>query len=530
MFEGNARPERRRPSREPGGALRGGAALCTSLVLLVAVLRGTSASEPEVHVHIFLSQTCPHCELVKEDSLGRLSERLGCQIVPHYYDVDSLDEYKRLVILERRLGDTGNDLPTVVLGTHVLGGTAEVTANLEKLITGYRETGLPPVQVPSAQEADAELKAAVAGARAAGAAVRLAYFEEPGCRQCARAERVLALAKARVPGLEVRRFDVGVRADSALLEVLCERAAVPPGRRQIVPAVFVATKALVREQISDDALDKLLVGPANDRSAAVWEATPEELAAAERRLWERARAVSLAAVVAGGLVDGVNPCAFATLVFFVCCLSGAGTNRRLILAMGVFFTLGVMITYFVTGVGLSEGLRRLDMFPSVSRMLTWLIIAGTFALAAVSFWDFVTALRGRAGEMKLKLPDRLRLRINAIIARRLRARSVALGALGVGATVSLLEFACTGQVYFPLIRLMTQVSATRLRGLGLLALYNLAFAVPLMVVFLATYFGLSSERLVASLRRHVASAKLLLAVFFLGLAALLLCIELGRMS
>jgi cytochrome c biogenesis protein CcdA len=196
--------------------------------------------------------------------------------------------------------------------------------------------------------------------------------------------------------------------------------------------------------------------------------------------------------------------------------------------MGVFFTLGVVIMYFLTGVGLSEGLRRLDVFPSVSRALTWLIIGGTFVLAAVSFWDFLTALRGRARDMKLKLPDRLRMRINAIISRRLHARSVAVGALGLGATVSLLEFVCTGQVYFPLIRYMTAVSDTRLRALGLLVLYCLAFAVPLIAVFVATYFGLRSERLVAALKRHVATAKFLLTAFFLGLGALLLRLELGR--
>jgi cytochrome c biogenesis protein CcdA len=465
---------------------------------------------------------------VEEPSLRRLSEKLGCRIVPHHYDVDSLDEYKRLVVLEWRLGDTGNDLPVVVLGNHVLGGTAEITQQLEKLLAGYRETGLPPVEVPTVKDAEAALRAAASASQAGGRPVRLAYFDESGCRQCARAERVLDLAKARFAQLEVRRFNARTDDGRILLEVLCERAGVPASQRHLVPAVFVGTKALIRQDIADAAVDALCSQPANAASPAVWETTPEERAAAAGRLWERARALSLATVVTGGLVDGVNPCAFATLVFFVCCLAGAGTNRRVVLAMGVFFTLGVVIMYFLTGVGLSEGLRRLDVFPSVSRALTWLIIGGTFVLAAVSFWDFLTALRGRARDMKLKLPDRLRMRINAIISRRLHARSVAVGALGLGATVSLLEFVCTGQVYFPLIRYMTAVSDTRLRALGLLVLYCLAFAVPLIAVFVATYFGLRSERLVAALKRHVATAKFLLTAFFLGLGALLLRLELGR--
>lgn len=490
---------------------------------------GAAASGREVHIHIFLSKTCPHCEAVEEPSLRRLSEKLGCTIVPHYYDVDSLDEYKRLVVLERRLGDTGNDLPVAILGSRVLGGTAEITEQLEKIVAEYRDKGLPPIEVPTAQEAAWALRAEAVAASVGKGPVRLAYFDEPGCRQCARAERVLELAKAQFAQLEVRRFNARKGEDRILLEVLCERAAVPPSRRHVVPAVFVGRRALIRQDIADATVAALCLDPANTACPSVWDATRDERTAAAGRLWERARAVSLTAVAVGGLVDGVNPCAFATLVFFVCCLTGAGTERRVVLAMGAFFTLGVMIAYFLTGVGLSEALLRLKHFPLASQVLTWIIIAGTFALAAVSFWDFVVALRSRASQMKLKLPHRVRMRINAIVSRRRRAGSVAVGALGVGIAVSLLEFVCTGQVYLPLIRYMTAVSETRLRALGLLVLYDVAFVVPLVVVFAATYFGLRSERLSAALKGHVAAAKFLLAAFFVGLGVLLLRVELGRM-
>jgi glutaredoxin len=485
-------------------------------------------SQPAVHVHVFLSATCPHCELVEEAALRRLSQELGCAVVPHYYDVDLLDQYERMVVLERRMGDTDNDLPVVFLGEHVLGGVQEVEARLPGLLAQYRETGLAPIALPTAEEARARLREAPDGPQARIGPVRLAYFEEPGCRQCARVERILNLISARLAQVEVRRFSTRTGRDRLLLEVLCERAGVPPSRRLIVPAVFVGHGALIREEISDAALYALCTKAGEDAAAAIWEAPAQELAAAEERLWRRASGVSLVAVTVGGLVDGVNPCAFATLVFLVCCLAGAGQSRRTILTVGACFTLGVFIAYFVTGLGLGEALLRLDALPRVSQVLTWAIIAATFALGAVSFWDFAVAVRGDPRRMKLKLPHSLRMRINSTISRRLRGRSVALAALGVGASVSLIEFVCTGQVYFPLIRYMTTVSATRLRAMGLLVLYDLAFVVPLVAVFLAAYFGLSSERLSAGLRRHAASSKLLLAAFFLGLGGLLLHMELGR--
>jgi cytochrome c biogenesis protein CcdA len=123
--------------------------------------------------------------------------------------------------------------------------------------------------------------------------------------------------------------------------------------------------------------------------------------------------------------------------------------------------------------------------------------------------------------MSLKLPNWLRRRINAIIARRLRARHLVGGAFALGLTVSLLEFVCTGQVYLPLIRYMTAAAETRLRGLALLALYDAAFVTPLVVVFGAVYFGVRSESLAAGFRRHAVAGKVALGLFFVALAALL---------
>ena len=127
----------------------------------------------------------------------------------------------------------------------------------------------------------------------------------------------------------------------------------------------------------------------------------------------------------------------------------------------------------------------MDALPALSRAVSIIIVAAVFVFAALSFRDWALALRGRAKEMALKLPDRLRMSINAQISRRLHGSYLVVGALGLGATVSLVELVCTGQVYVPLIRYMTSVSADRLRALGLLLVYNTAFVVPLIVVFLA---------------------------------------------
>ena len=55
-------------------------------------------------------------------------------------------------------------------------------------------------------------------------------------------------------------------------------------------------------------------------------------------------------------------------------------------------------------------------------------------------------------------------------------------------------------------------------ALALLALYNLCFIAPLLVVFGASYLGVSSGRITALFQAHMGKVKLGLAVVFIGLA------------
>jgi cytochrome c biogenesis protein CcdA len=57
------------------------------------------------------------------------------------------------------------------------------------------------------------------------------------------------------------------------------------------------------------------------------------------------------AVVLAGLVDGLNPCAFATIIFFVSYLSLSGKKGKEILITGASFTVGVFIAYLLVVLG-----------------------------------------------------------------------------------------------------------------------------------------------------------------------------------
>jgi cytochrome c biogenesis protein CcdA len=233
-----------------------------------------------------------------------------------------------------------------------------------------------------------------------------------------------------------------------------------------------------------------------------------------------AAALSVLPVLAGGLLDGVNPCAFTTLIFLLASLARAGRERREVLLIGGLFTFAVFATYFAVGLGLFAALRAAVAFPLVSRIIRWALVAVLAIFAGLSARDAVRASRGRASDMTLQLPGYLKRRIHASIRTRVRSTALAASALGLGFLVSVFEFACTGQVYLPTLAYLSRLGDAR--AVPLLAVYNLGFIAPLVAVFAASWAGVTSRGLTAFFQRHLVAVKALLAVFFAGLAVLTL--------
>jgi cytochrome c biogenesis protein CcdA len=140
-------------------------------------------------------------------------------------------------------------------------------------------------------------------------------------------------------------------------------------------------------------------------------------------------------------------------------------------------------------------------------------------LAWGSFADFLKARQGRLEDMSLKLPDYLRGLERRLIREGSRARNFVLAAFGLGFVVSVVELACTGQVYLPTIIFVLGLQEWRARATLALVIYNLMFILPLIVVFLLVYFGTTSQQLTGWMLRRAAAIKLGMAVLFLLLAA-----------
>jgi cytochrome c biogenesis protein CcdA len=362
--------------------------------------------------------------------------------------------------------------------------------------------------------------AAAGGAAPAGAAegargFELRYYYAPGCRSC---EDFLS---SGLPGLESR---YGVRAtlsrrdilDPAAYEELAAYAASIGDSVRAMPALRVGGLLLQGEKEIDERLTGIFA--AGLASAYPGEA-PGSAAPAPPPAAPAAARVSVLAVVAAGLVDGVNPCAFTTILFLMSSLALAGRGRREVLAVGLLFSLAVFLTYLGAGFGLFAALRAAGSVALVSAILRWALVAVLALLAALSLVDYARIRAGRPAEILLQLPKALKLRIHASIRVRAKTAALAGSSLVLGFLVSIFEFACTGQVYLPTLAYLARGPGGA-RAAGLLVLYNLCFIAPLLAVFGAAYFGVGSKRITSLFQRRMGATKIALAAVFAALAVL----------
>ena len=93
-------------------------------------------------------------------------------------------------------------------------------------------------------------------------------------------------------------------------------------------------------------------------------------------------------------------------------------------------------------------------------------------------------------------------------------------ALLLGAIVSSMELACTGQIYLPTLAAIN-ADGINLRAVLLLLLYNFFFILPLAIITALAVMGVGAQPVAAWARKNVVATKVAMAVLFACLAVLM---------
>lgn len=223
-----------------------------------------------------------------------------------------------------------------------------------------------------------------------------------------------------------------------------------------------------------------------------------------------------------GLVDGINPCAIATMIFLISFLATRKRGRSEILVIGIAYTGTVFITYLAMGLGLKGILEHLKGYQVISNVIRWGAFTLAVVVAVLSFRDAVVFGRTKKTDaIALQLPKAVKLRIHKIISGNLSGTNLVIGSIITGFLVTLLEAICTGQMYVPYIVAMTQQSSLKAIGYLYLIMYNFLFVVPLIIVMILAYFGMKWNDLAKQTQKKMVLIKVVLGCIMTLLAVYL---------
>jgi len=490
--------------------------------LIIPDTQKVTAHSP-VKIELFYAPDCDHCIRILKVDLPRLAKRYPGLFTIKLHNIDRTEEFFLLEEMETKANDLENDIPVLFFEGYVLGGEEEVKRDLDGLLLKLRPKYSAQDSVRySGQEFALEIDTAVALTLDSLEAVgkkEIVFFETFGCQECDRALSLLKGLAAKDSTLVIRTYSTEDPEAKELLAAFGEVYNIPKDKRLLTPVIFFGRGYLLKSDINSANLKALLEEQGEE--SIPWEKIEEAREKGGEKIIREFKGFRILPIIGAGLIDGINPCAFATLIFFITYLSVLGVHRRRVIWVAAPFIASVFATYFLLGFLAYQILALLSVLRWVSIIIVAATIVFLLVLTAYSFNDFVLLKRGEGEKIKLKLPDRIRKRLNQIIRKRTTFGGIVIGAVVTGFFVSLFELICTGQVYLPTLVYVVQVSEFRARALLYLLIYNIAFIIPLVVVFILVRFGMSERHFQTFLTRHAALTKLLTAILFIVLAGLM---------
>lgn len=218
--------------------------------------------------------------------------------------------------------------------------------------------------------------------------------------------------------------------------------------------------------------------------------------------------IPLLTVIGAAAIDSINPCAIGVLVFLLTFLFSMKGDRRKIIAIGLTYIAMVYISYFAAGLGLIKVLSGFTFLQYVYKATAVVLIIG----GLIDIKDAVM----KSDKPLLAIPKSASPIIKKYIYRASIPAAITLGVL-----VSLFELPCTGGVYIAILSMISKQGFTG-EGVWMLALYNLIFVLPLLIILVLVTRGLSHTRVDEWRKGNKHAMRLIIGIAMIVLAVMML--------
>jgi len=460
----------------------------------------------------------------KTKIIPEIEKQFKNKIKYHWLNVDEEINYFNLTQIEKHYNLPEYEYPIIIFPDTIIGSLEIIKPNIKTFIAKNLKEKKYDIVDSNLKKLILNTKLSQQATANKQAIVEIVYFTNPKCKKCSRVENCLSYLKKKYPN-QIKVFEyIDKKTDNLLLlQAFDDLYKIEQTKHLVTPAIFIGDSAYIGEKAQDIKIIKAVTFYLNNGGVKAKLDDAQELTKKSKSdIVYRFKNLGIFTIILFGLLDGVNPCAFTTIIFFISYLSFIGRRKKEMIIVGLSYSFAVFLTYFLIGLGVLEFLLYLQVFTLISKIIIGLTGLMAIILSVVSIYNFFKVKEGKETEIALQLPTKIKQKIHYIIRKYTNLRNLVIGSLLIGFFVSIFELACTGQVYLPTITFMVHHPIYKYKATLLLLLYNLMFIVPLLIIFALTLKGLTSEKLAKIWKNKLELIEVLIGFLFLILGIFLI--------
>ncbi|RDY32212.1 cytochrome c biogenesis protein [Lachnotalea glycerini] len=345
--------------------------------------------------------------------------------------------------------------------------------------------------------------------------VKSVYFYSPTCSDCMMIEK----AFAKISNSNVLYLDVSDTSNLNLFFSFCDTYHIDEKERS-VPILFVGETVYSNAENIIQSIENGVV----DKNTENLLVDINDIKAKGNFTQSDDTKLTIVYLFIAGLLDGFNPCAVAMLLLLISLL-GFVNDKKKIIKLSISFISGIFITYYLIGTTLYSFVSKID-FSIVNFVIKYFILVLCAVLFVLNLIDAINSCKMKHQKVVLQLPKRIK-KFNKHLMQKVvsvqNRRFVYFIYFGLGVAISFTEFMCTGQIYLPVILLMSQTqNISSIRICFNFFIYNTAFVLPLIII---SIIAINKDKVISISSIFVERMyliKILNAIFYFILGSLVL--------
>lgn len=223
-------------------------------------------------------------------------------------------------------------------------------------------------------------------------------------------------------------------------------------------------------------------------------------------------------VITSAAIDSINPCAIGVLILMVSVILGQGGSTKKLIKHGLAYIAAIYLTYLIAGLGL---VYFFTSIPIILAEYLSLAVGGLVVLAGViEIKDYFWYGKG----FSLQIPKYFANKIHEYST----SKTTLFGVMLLGAFVAAVELPCTGAPYLAIITIL-RINFD-IYAFLLMALYNLIFVAPLLVIMFLVAGGTKITAVSKWKEESKGTMRLFMGLLLIALGWILILIANGTVN